>query len=163
MLVAADKHEILAREAVASDLETIRTTTSAPEIVACARRHLNNLAVQEAAHEALAAIWPGFFSCSNALRRALQEAEDKRRLVSSPLILVPVSLEEMADGSAYLAATFGVSGVVGVVIQGKSNPELAAQHCGIFRIQTREVTGKPAPIKAAAVPDETPEPMPELF
>lgn len=160
---ADTKEQILAGESVAEDLDTIRASESAPEIIACARRHLNRPQVMQAAYNALEALWPGFFSCSNALRRSLSEVDTKRRLESADLRLVPATHDEMEEGTTYLAATFGVSGVVAVVIQGTSNPELAAQYAKVFRIEPKECTGKvaePAPRPDHSAPTST---QPDLF
>ncbi len=160
MIKAENKEQILRREAVADDLETIKGSDNAPEIISCARRHLSNAQVMQAAFRALEVIWPGYFPTSNALRRALSEVETKRRLASSPLRLVPAALDEMEEGTTYLAATFGVSGVVALVIQG-NNPALAEQYAKVFRIETHEVAGKvdaraaaPEPVKPEFVNQE---------
>ena len=132
---ATTKDEILARSALEDDLATIEASTSAPEILACARRHLGSLAVQQAAFRAISAFWPGFFSCFSNMRRALAEGETQRRLIDSPLRIVPVSVDEMEDGTAYLAATYGNTGIVGTIIQGTSSPEKAAAYQAVFRIE----------------------------
>lgn len=126
---------ILAEEARAAALATIAASASAAEIIAAARPYLESLDVMEAAHAALATIWPGFFSCSNALRRALLEAETAEALQVSPLRLIPTTVERMRDGHAHLAATFGLAGVVGTVCQGEGGKDRAANFTHVFRIE----------------------------
>lgn len=132
---AATKEQILSEAAAARALEIITTTNSAPEIIAAARPYLHRPDIMQAAHTALATFWPGFFSCSNALRRALQEIETATALAISPLRLVPTTREAMQDGSAYLAATFGLAGVVAAVFQGTAGKDKAAQYSHVFRIE----------------------------
>lgn len=130
---AETKAQVLAGERLAHDLATLATTDSAPEIVAIARRYLGRQDVQRAAWQALATIWPGFYSNAPALTRHLVKIEAQRRLATSPLALVPVDLDEMEDGYTYLAATYGTTGIVATVVQGACTAR-AENFAAIFRI-----------------------------
>lgn len=131
---ATTKDEILALAALEDDLATIAASNSAPEILACARRHLGNVTVLAAAFKAISTFWPGFFTCAQNMRRALAETDTARRLTDSPLRIVPVSPEEMEDGSTYLAASYGTTAIVARIIQGAA-PESANGYQTIFRIE----------------------------
>lgn len=131
---ATTKAAILAADDHARAVEIITTSNSAPEIIAAASRHTQSPEIMALAFEALQSFWPGFFSDSNALRRQLVEINARAAVVLSPLRLVPCELDEITDGNAYLAATFGQSGVVATVVQGKAGLPKARQYEAIFRI-----------------------------
>ncbi len=128
------KKDILEASDVAEAIATIQATDSAAEIVALARRHLRTESVVLAAFAALAEFWPGHFPNAPAMRRAIAEAENLRRLEAAPLRLVPVTIGEMEDGATYLTATYGDTTLVGAIIQGV-NHDKAAQYATLCRVE----------------------------
>lgn len=133
---AATKDAILAAEQTAADLETITTSASAPEIIAAARRQIEAPEIIRAAFLAIDSFWPGFFTDANALRRHLAEITTRAAVATSPLRLVPCEINAMADGSTYLAATFGQTGIVATVVRATTaGASKASEYERLFRIE----------------------------
>ena len=133
---ATTKEAILAAEQRTADVATITSSASAPEIIAAARRQIENPEAIRLAFLALDSFWPGFFTDANALRRHLSEITTRAAVEASPLRLVPCEINAMADGFAYLAATFGQTGVVATVVRATTaGAAKAAEYNRLFRIE----------------------------
>ena len=133
---ATTKDQILQDAAALDAMEAISTTTSAPEIISLARKHLDRVEVCRVAFIALETFWPGYFTDANALRRLLAEIEARAAVATSPLRLVPCEINAMSEGNAYLAATFGQSGLVATVVRAtEAGAAKAAEYNRLFRIE----------------------------